>query len=121
MASKIVSVDAGSPAERAGIRAGETLLMIDLSLIHILGKTHLCAGVCAGTAFALWADLPLAQAGIAAAAGLIGGVIPDLDHRKSKVTQKTGLFGFFSSHLLKQMCIRDRCSGRTAWSGRHSS
>lgn len=29
MASKIVSVDAGSPAERAGIRAGETLLMID--------------------------------------------------------------------------------------------
>ena len=29
MASKIVSVDPGSPAERAGICAGETLLMID--------------------------------------------------------------------------------------------
>ena len=71
----------------------------------MVGKTHLCAGVCAGTAFALWADLPLAQAGIAAAAGLIGGVIPDLDHRKSKVTQKTGLLGFFSSHLLKHRGI----------------
>ena len=29
MASKIISVDSGSPAERAGIVAGETLLMID--------------------------------------------------------------------------------------------
>lgn len=67
----------------------------------MVGKTHLCAGLCAGTAFALWSNLPLEQAGIAAAAGLIGGVIPDLDHRKSKVTQKTGLFGFFSSHLFK--------------------
>lgn len=29
MASKIVSVDAGSPCARAGIEAGETLLKID--------------------------------------------------------------------------------------------
>ena len=29
MASKIVSVDAGSPAARAGLKAGETLLQID--------------------------------------------------------------------------------------------
>ena len=29
MASKIVSVDPGSPAARAGVQPGETLLMID--------------------------------------------------------------------------------------------
>lgn len=71
----------------------------------MVGKTHLCAGLCAGTAFALWADLPLVQTGIAAAAGMLGGVIPDLDHRKSKVTQTAGLFGFFSSRLFKHRGI----------------
>lgn len=34
MASKIVSVDAGSPAERAGLRAGETLVQIDGTAIR---------------------------------------------------------------------------------------
>ena len=34
MASKIVSVDAGSPAERAGLKAGETLLQIDGTAIR---------------------------------------------------------------------------------------
>ena len=34
MASKIVSVDAGSPAARAGLRAGETLLQIDGTAIR---------------------------------------------------------------------------------------
>ena len=34
MASKIVSVDAGSPAERAGLRAGETLIQIDGTAIR---------------------------------------------------------------------------------------
>lgn len=34
MASKIVSVDAGSPAERAGLTAGETLLKIDGAAIR---------------------------------------------------------------------------------------
>lgn len=71
----------------------------------MVGKTHLCAGLCAGTAFALWADLPLAQTGIAVAAGMLGGVLPDLDHRKSKVTQRAGLFGFFSSRLFKHRGI----------------
>ena len=34
MASKIVSVDAGSPAERAGLQAGETLVQIDGTAIR---------------------------------------------------------------------------------------
>lgn len=34
MASKIISVDAGSPAERAGLRAGEILLQIDGTTIR---------------------------------------------------------------------------------------
>lgn len=34
MASKIISVDAGSPAERTGLKAGETLLQIDGTAIY---------------------------------------------------------------------------------------
>lgn len=67
----------------------------------MVGKTHLYSGLCAGAGYALWAGLPLVPAALAVSAGMIGGVLPDLDHRKSKVTQKTGILGFCSSHLFK--------------------
>ena len=67
----------------------------------MVGKTHFYAGLCAGTAFAAWAGLPLPECAAAAAAGVLGGLAPDLDHRKSKITQKAGLFGFVSSRMLK--------------------
>lgn len=68
---------------------------------NLVGKTHFYAGLCAGAAFAVWADLPLLDCAAAAAAGILGGLAPDLDHRKSKITQKTGMFGFVSSRMLK--------------------
>lgn len=46
-------------------------------------------------------NCPLIPTTLTVAAGALGGVLPDLDHRKSKVTQKFGLFGFVSSRLFR--------------------
>lgn len=59
----------------------------------------------AGAGFACVCELPLVTAALTAAAGAVGGVIPDLDHRKSTITKKLGLLGFFSSRLFRHRGI----------------
>ena len=67
----------------------------------MIGKTHLYTGILAGASLAWALDCSLIPSALTVTAGAIGGVLPDLDHRKSKVTQKFGIFGFFSSRLFR--------------------
>lgn len=65
----------------------------------LIGKTHFYTGLLAGAGLACALNYPLIPTAVTVAAGAIGGVLPDLDHRKSKVTQKLGVIGFFSSRI----------------------
>ena len=67
----------------------------------LIGKTHLYTGLLAGAGLALALDYPLLPTALTAAASALGGVLPDLDHPKSKITQKFGVIGFFSSRLFR--------------------
>lgn len=67
----------------------------------LLAKTHISGGLCAALLFASMTRLSPIPAVITVAAGMIGGLIPDLDHGKSTITKKTGIIGFFFSRAFK--------------------
>lgn len=58
------------------------------------GKTHLIGGLTAGIAASSALGLTLGQTIIMTAASGLGGLIPDIDHENSIITQKTGIAGW---------------------------
>ena len=67
----------------------------------LIGRTHLYTGLLAGAGLACALDSALVPSALMVTAGAIGGVLPELDHRKSKITKRLGIFGFFSSRLFR--------------------
>lgn len=62
----------------------------------MLGKTHAAAGVCAGAGLAMaTATSPLAGAVIIGESWL-GFLLPDIDHKNSKISKKLKLTGFIA-------------------------
>lgn len=59
----------------------------------------------AGAGLACTLDCPLIPAALTVGAGALGGVLPDLDHRKSKITKKFSVVGFFSSRMFRHRGI----------------
>ena len=58
-------------------------------------------GLLAGASFACMLEFSLIPTAITVAAGAFGGLLPDLDHRKSTITKKLGVLGFCSSRLFR--------------------
>ncbi len=66
------------------------------------GNTHAYGGALAGAAYALTAGLPATAAVTAVGAGILGGLLPDIDHAHSKISGKAGILGsiirLFTTH-----------------------
>lgn len=68
----------------------------------MMGRTHICGGVLAGLSVAAVTQCPYSAAALTAAAGAVGGLIPDIDHKNSKISKKVPLLSWavrlFSGH-----------------------
>lgn len=57
----------------------------------MLGKTHMIAGVCVGELIAIHQGLGFEATVVTVCGATLGSLIPDIDHRNSKISQKVKL------------------------------